>query len=116
MKINLNKQFKSLSGKEFDKLTPNGELIEGHHMAKCFGNCIWSSQHNSMKFKLWAQDLYRNGEIEIDSTDFDILIAWIEVYGNDPQKPYNQWFSQIGIKGQIIDEMKRQKEKLKDEK
>lgn len=116
MKINLDKQFKNLSGKEFDKKSLDGEIIEGHHMAKCFGGCLWLSQHNSMKFKLWAEDLYRKGFIEIDDVDFDILIAWIEIYGTKEDKPYNQWFSQVGIKGQIIDEMKLQREKIKTKK
>src|SRR5690348_1378002 len=111
MKINLDKQFKTLSGKELDKSTTIGEIIEGHHMAKCLANCMWQSQNNSMKFKFWSEDLYKKGLIELDNTDFDVLIAWIETYGNDPQKPYNQWFAQVGIKGQVIDEMKKQKEK-----
>lgn len=111
MKINLDKQFKNLNGTEMDKFTIDNKIIEGHHLAKCFASCLWFANHNSMKFKLWAEDLYRKGEMEIDTVDIDVLIAWLEIYGTNPQIPYNQWFAQVGIKGQVIDEIKRQRDR-----
>lgn len=112
MKISLNFQLKNLSGKEFDKLNEKNELIEMHHAAKCLANVLWNAGGNNLKFALWSQDLYKTGIIEIDSNDIDLLIAWLEIYGNDPQKPYIQWFSQVGIRSQVIESIKKQKEKL----
>ena len=116
MKINLNYQFKNLSGKDFDKTDPKGEILEANHMGKLFAHCMWLSSEKNMKFKLWGEELYKTGCIEIDEVDFDLLMAWIEVYGTDPQKPYNTFFAQVGIKGQVIDAMKRQREKLNSKK
>lgn len=113
MKINLNFQFKNLAGKEYDKFTKEGEIIELHHAAKCLGTCMWLSSDKSLKFKIWGEQLYKHGFFEVDEADLDLIIAWIEIYGSDPQKPYNGWFAQVGIKGQVIDSMKRQKEKIK---
>jgi len=110
MKINLNHQFKTLGGKEYDKVDQAGNLIEPHHMAKCLGLAMWQFADKNMKFKLWAESLYKTGEMEIDNVDFDLIVAWLENYGTDPQKQWIPWFCQVGIKGQVIDSIKEQKE------
>jgi len=109
MKINLDKQFKTLSGKEFDVNDKDGKLIDVHHMAKCLALAMWQFPDKNMKFKLWAESLYKTSEFEIDAVDFELIVAWIEIYGVDQNKPWLQWFTQVGIKGQVIDEMKTQK-------
>lgn len=114
MKINLNFQFKTLSGKEFDKLTTQGEVIEAHHAAKCLASTLFYASDKNLKFSLWAQELYKTSCLEIDETDLDILIAWIENYViAEGRQITNPWFAQNGIKTQVIDSLKKQKEKQK---
>lgn len=111
MKINLSYQFKTLSGKDFDKVNNQGEVIEQHNMAKCLATALWFSAGKNLKFALWSQELYKTGSFDIDETDLDLLITWIEIYGEDPNKNFIPWFAQVGVKIQVIDILKKQKEK-----
>lgn len=117
MKINLNYQFKDVSGKEFNKfvLDKDGnattQLAEIHHMAKCLAHALFHWNDQNMKFSLWYEELYKTGSIEIDKDDLELLIAWIEAYKPDPQKTYLPFFAQNGIRRQVTDTIKRQKEK-----
>jgi hypothetical protein len=118
MKINLDFQFKNLGGKEFDKFTKDSkgdftkEIIENNHAAKSLALTLFYASDKNIKFKLWAEELYKTSCIDIDETDFEILTAWIDNYvtGGAVQIT-NPWFAQNGIKGQVTEAMKKQKEK-----
>lgn len=112
MKLNLDFQLKNLSGKDLPKLTDKNEVNDLHHAAKCLASALWMAAEKNLKFSIWSQELYKTGVFETDLSDLELLIAWIEIYGTDPQKPFIQWFSQVGIKSQIIDSLKKQKDKF----
>jgi hypothetical protein len=123
MKINLNFQFKNLQGKEYDKFLKDekgnftGEIADNNNAAKSLGLTLYHSSEKNIKFNLWAQELYKSGSLEIDETDLDILIAWIENYViAEGRQITNPWFAQNGIRMQIVESLKNQKEKLKDKK
>jgi len=115
MKINLNHQFKNLAGKDFDRYVkdkngkPTKEVIDMNEMGKCLAICMFHSNEKNLKFKIWSEQLYKTGILEIDDVDFELLIAWIEIYGTNDNIQFNTWFSQVGIKGQVIEMMKKQK-------
>lgn len=71
MKVNLNKQFKSLSGKEFE-----GE--EGN-MGKVLAAALTASNKgNSIKLYAWSLKWFNKEEVEMDDTDFAVLKGLVE--------------------------------------
>jgi len=120
MKINLNFQFKNLQGKEYDKFLKDekgnftGEIADNNNAAKALGLTLYHTSDKNIKFNIWAQELYKFGSLEIDETDLDILIAWVENYViAEGRQITNPWFAQNGIRMQVVESLKKQKEKKK---
>jgi len=114
MKINLNFQIKDISEKDLPKTNDKGEVIEQNHAGKVVGQALWYfSSGKSLKFDEWGRKLFACEPIELDSTDFDVLIAWLETYGQDPN--YKGALVPVlqpnGVRGQIERALKAQKEK-----
>lgn len=66
MKVNLDKQFKNLSGLDFTG--------DENHMGKVLAQAIiMSNRSNSIKLYDWSLKLYNKVELEIDETDFTML-------------------------------------------
>jgi hypothetical protein len=119
MKINLDFQFKNLQGKEYDLLKRDEkgnlttEIDDNSNAAKSLALTLFHASEKNIKFSIWCQQLYTKGEIDIDIMDLDILIAWIENYIVESGKTINTWFAQNGIKIQVIESLKKQKENQK---
>jgi hypothetical protein len=118
MKINLNFQFKNLQGKEYDKFIRDEkgnfttEIADNNNAAKALAITLFHTSDKNIKFDIWAKDLYKTGSLEIDDLDLDILIAWIENYVIvEGRQISNPWFAQNGIRTQVVDSLKKQKEK-----
>lgn len=119
MKINLNFQLKGIDEKELPKVNDRGEFIEVNHAGKVVGQALWYfSSGKSLKFDEWGRKLYAGESIDIDSTDFDVLLAWLESYGQDTN--YKGALVSVlqpnGIRGQIERALKSQKEKQEKQK
>lgn len=114
MKINLNFQLKGINEKDLPKLDDKGDVIESNHAGKVVGQALWYfSSGKSLKFDEWGRKLYAGESIDIDSTDFDILLSWLETYGQDAT--YKGALVPVlqpnGVRGQIERSLKAQKEK-----
>jgi hypothetical protein len=114
MKFNFDFQLKNLSGKDFDKVdSKTNSIIELHHAGMALANALWQyGGDKSLKFSTWSQTLYKKEAIELDQSDYDVLLAWIETYGLAENKPWNGWFVQNGVRAQILQSLKDQKEKF----
>ena len=120
MKINLNFQFKNLQGKEYDKFindakgNPTGEIADNNNAARSLALTLFHTSDKNIKFDMWAKELYKTGSLEIDELDLDVLIAWIENYViSEGRQITNPWFAQNGIRTQVSEAIKKQKEKKK---
>jgi hypothetical protein len=71
MKVNLNKQFKSLDGKEF----PTDDSNMGKVLASALSS---SNKGNSIKLFDWSMKWFNKQEVEMDDTDFDVLKGLVE--------------------------------------
>lgn len=90
MKIELNKKFKDLSGKE----------VGGDLMNSIVANTLVQGKSDStIKVYDMATTIFKDGIIELDSTDFDLLFKTIED---------SEGLTTMG-KAQILKELKSQK-------
>jgi len=114
MKIDLNFQFKGIDDKELPTVNEKGDKLESNHAGKVTGQALWFySSGKSLKFAEWGRKLYKELPIELDSTDYDVFLAWLETYGQDPNyKGSVVTVLQIdGFREQVIKALKDQKEK-----
>lgn len=114
MKINLNFQIKGIDGKDLPKKDDKGTELESNNIGKVVGQALWHySSGKSLKFDEWGRKLYQGETIDIDSTDYEVIVAWLETYAQDPNYKGNVVaVLQIdGIRAQVIRSFKDQKEK-----
>lgn len=108
MKFNLDKQFKDLAGKELKG--------EDFNIAKSLANALYyTNSGKSLKGADWAVTLYKTGSIDLDTTDYDLIVSFVEQYGLQmkPGQNYVQSLFSDGHKAQILQLLKTQKEKQK---
>jgi hypothetical protein len=71
MKINLDKQFKKLSGEDY--------AGDASHMGKVLAEALSASNKgNSIKLYSWALKLFNKEELELDGADHKELLKMIE--------------------------------------
>jgi hypothetical protein len=87
---------------DFQVKSPNGEDFKGDdsHIGKILANSIFqANKGNSIKLYDWAMKLWNKEKLVVDSTDFDMLRAFI-----DSAESLN-----ILVKGQLLKSLDSQK-------
>jgi hypothetical protein len=109
-KVNLDFQITQLGGKPIDG--------DGGHAGRMLATVLYhSNSGKSIKFSAWAMTWYNKEVAELDETDLDVLIQFIETYGTNPQQQgmIMPNFTD-GIKAQIIKVLKKILDELKNPK
>lgn len=98
----------------------NGKPIEGDpgHAGRMLATVLYhSNSGKSIKFSAWSIQWYNKEVAELDESDIDVLIAFIETYGTNPQQQglIMSNFTD-GVKAQIIKVLKKIQDELKNPK